>query len=73
MLTKLPAAAGLRRRCRAHRSSSATPRPPRRCSKGGRRRRPRRGVRALNKAGDCDAFVAACRKLRFWDRAAAER
>ena len=24
-------------------------------------------------AGDCDGFVAACRKLRFWDRAAAER
>ncbi len=27
----------------------------------------------LGKAGDCDAFVAACRKLRFWDRAGAER
>jgi catalase len=31
------------------------------------------GFLLLNKAGDCDAFVAACRKLRFWDRAAAER
>ena len=34
---------------------------------------PRRGLRPANKAGDCDGFVAACRKLRFWDRAAAER
>ena len=31
------------------------------------------GFMPLNKAGDCDGFVAACRKLRFWDRAAAER
>ena len=31
------------------------------------------GFIPLNKAGDCDGFVAACRKLRFWDRAAAER
>ncbi|WP_315854065.1 catalase [Gemmata palustris] len=31
------------------------------------------GFVPLNKAGDCDAFVAACRKLRFWDRAAAQR
>ncbi|AMV23343.1 Catalase C [Gemmata sp. SH-PL17] len=31
------------------------------------------GFVPLNKAGDCDTFVAACRKLRFWDRAAAER
>ena len=31
------------------------------------------GFVPLNKAGDCDGFVAACRKLRFWDRAAAER
>jgi catalase len=31
------------------------------------------GFIALSKAGDCGAFVAACRKLRFWDRAAAER
>ena len=23
--------------------------------------------------GDCDGFVATCRKVRFWDRAAAER
>ena len=31
------------------------------------------GFVPLNKAGDCDTFVAACRKLRFWDRAAAQR
>ena len=31
------------------------------------------GFIPLNKVGDCDGFVAACRKLRFWDRAAAER
>ena len=31
------------------------------------------GFVPLNKAGDCDGFVATCRKLRFWDRAAAER
>ncbi len=31
------------------------------------------GFIRLKKAGDCDGFVAACRKLRFWDRAAAER
>ena len=31
------------------------------------------GFVPLKKAGDCDGFVAACRKLRFWDRAAAER
>ena len=31
------------------------------------------GFVPLNKAGECDAFVATCRKLRFWDRAAAER
>jgi catalase len=31
------------------------------------------GFVQLKKAGDCDGFVATCRKLRFWDRAAAER
>jgi catalase len=31
------------------------------------------GFLHLDKPGDCEAFVAACRKLRFWDRAAAER
>ncbi len=31
------------------------------------------GFVPLNTPGDCDRFVAACRKLRFWDRAAAER
>ena len=31
------------------------------------------GFIPLNKAGDCAAFVAACRKIRFWDRLAAER
>ncbi|QJW97050.1 catalase [Frigoriglobus tundricola] len=31
------------------------------------------GFVPLNKAGDCGPFVTACRKLRFWDRAAAER
>jgi catalase len=31
------------------------------------------GFITLNKAGDCDGFVATCRKLRFWDRADAER
>jgi catalase len=31
------------------------------------------GFLPLNKAAECEAFVAACRKIRFWDRAAAER
>jgi catalase len=31
------------------------------------------GFLPLNKAGEVDAFVAACRKVRFWDRAVAER
>jgi catalase len=31
------------------------------------------GFLTLNKAADCDAFVAACRKVRFWDRALAGR
>ena len=31
------------------------------------------GYIALKTAKDCDSFVAACRKLRFWDRANAER
>ena len=31
------------------------------------------GFVPLGKADDCDAFVAACRKLRFWERADAER
>ena len=31
------------------------------------------GFVLLKSAGDCDGFVATCRKLRFWDRAAAER
>ena len=31
------------------------------------------GFIPLNKAGDCKGFIEACRKLRFWDRAAAER
>ncbi len=31
------------------------------------------GFLPLNSAGDCRAFILACRKLRFWDRAGAER
>jgi catalase len=31
------------------------------------------GFLPLNKAGEAEAFVAACRKLRFWDRTGAER
>jgi catalase len=31
------------------------------------------GFIPLNKAGDCSDFIVACRKLRFWDRAGAER
>lgn len=31
------------------------------------------GFVPLNKPGDCDGFVATCRKLRFWDRTPAER
>ena len=31
------------------------------------------GFLPLNKAGDADGFIAACRKVRFWDRAGAER
>jgi catalase len=30
------------------------------------------GFVPLDKAGDCDGFVARCRKLRFWERADAE-
>jgi len=31
------------------------------------------GFIPLNAASDCANFVAACRKVRFWDRASAER
>jgi catalase len=31
------------------------------------------GFLPLNKAGDARAFITACRKIRFWDRAADER
>jgi catalase len=31
------------------------------------------GFIVLKTTKDCDSFVAACRKLRFWDRANAER
>jgi len=31
------------------------------------------GFIPLNSASDCQAFVTACRKLRFWDRVGAER
>ncbi len=31
------------------------------------------GFLPLDKPGDCDAFAKACRKLRYWDRANAER
>ena len=31
------------------------------------------GFVLIGKPADCETFVAACRKLRFWDRAAAER
>ena len=31
------------------------------------------GFIALNTPGDCDTFIKACRKLRFWDRTDAER
>lgn len=31
------------------------------------------GFIPLGTAGDCDNYVAACRKVRFWDRAVAER
>ena len=31
------------------------------------------GFMDLKGAGDCESFVTACRKLRFWDRANAER
>ncbi|CAN5592667.1 catalase [soil metagenome] len=31
------------------------------------------GFLALTKAKDCNAFVALCRQLRFWDRVGAER
>ena len=30
------------------------------------------GFMELKGAGDCESFVAACRKLRYWDRANAE-
>ena len=31
------------------------------------------GFMELKGTGDCESFVTACRKLRFWDRANAER
>ena len=31
------------------------------------------GFIALNQPADCDTFIKACRKLRFWDRTDAER
>ncbi len=31
------------------------------------------GFVPLNSANDCEKFIAACRQIRFWDRAAAER
>jgi catalase len=31
------------------------------------------GFIALEKGADADTFVTLCRKVRFWDRAAAER
>ena len=31
------------------------------------------GFIALKSPGDCDTFIKACRKLRFWDRTGAER
>ena len=31
------------------------------------------GFVALKSASDTETFIAACRKLRFWDRAGAER
>jgi len=31
------------------------------------------GFFPLKQPGDCDGFIAACRKLRFWERAGAER
>ncbi|MBV8488749.1 MAG: catalase [Planctomycetaceae bacterium] len=31
------------------------------------------GFIPLNSASDCESFIAACRKVRFWDRVTAER
>ncbi|QEL20652.1 catalase [Limnoglobus roseus] len=74
VLAKLPAARDFVADARAHRkfvghAAAATPL----FEKAGVADGIDEGFLPLNKAGDADAFVAACRKLRFWDRAAAER
>ncbi|QEL17617.1 catalase [Limnoglobus roseus] len=74
VLTQLPAARDFVADARAHRkfigyAAAATPL----FEKAGAGDGIDEGFLPLNKPGDADAFVAACRKLRFWDRAGAER
>ena len=74
LLTKLPAARDFIADAVAHRkfigyASTATPL----FEKAGVADALDEGFLTLNKPDECDRFVAACRKLRFWDRAAAER
>jgi len=74
VLAKLPAARDFVADAAAHRkfigyASTATPL----FEKAGVADAIDEGFIPLNKAADADTFVAACRKVRFWDRAAAER
>ena len=60
------------RRIRASASSSATARPPQPLlHKAGVLDGRDEGFVPLGPADDAEAFVAACRKLRFWEREAA--
>ncbi|HVK11159.1 MAG TPA: catalase [Gemmataceae bacterium] len=73
-LTKLPAARDFVADAAAHRkfigyAAAATPL----FEKAGVADAIDEGFKPLNKADEVGAFVTACRKIRFWDRAAAER
>lgn len=74
VLAKLPAARDFVADAAAHRkfigyASTATPL----FEKAGVADAIDEGFIPLNKPADADTFIAACRKIRFWDRAAAER
>ncbi|MFO0889411.1 MAG: catalase [Isosphaeraceae bacterium] len=74
LLSKLPAARDFVADATAHRkfiayAAAATPL----FEKAGVASKIDEGFIALNDPGDCDRFVATCRKLRFWERADAER
>lgn len=74
LLTKLPAARDFVADAAAHRKyiayvASAVPL----LEKAGVADALDEGFIPLKKAADCDGFVTACRKLRFWERTGAER